>query len=261
MNALFNVDKLNAGYDRKAVLHDISFEANEGEFLGIIGPNGCGKTTLLKTLTRVLLPFSGDILYRGKEILKIDLKELARDVAFVPQETSSAFSFNVLEVVMMGRYPHLGRFQMESKRDYEIAYKALEELKCLEFIDKDIDEVSAGEKQRVIIAKALAQEPSVLVLDEPTSSLDIGHQIEIFDLIKRLNIDKKITVISVLHDLNLAGDYCDRIMLMDEGRIFKLGAVDEILTYQNIEKVYKTTVLVNESPATKKPHIVLVPKF
>ena len=261
MNRLFEIKNIKSGYDKKAVLHEVSFEINEGEFLGIIGPNGCGKTTLLKTITRTLAPFSGDIIYRGKDLLKMDLKKLAGEMAFVPQQTLTSFSFNILEVVMMGRYPHLGRFQMEGKKDYEIAHNALKELKCLEFIDKDIDEISAGEKQRVIIAKALAQEPSVLVLDEPTSSLDIGHQIEIFDLIKKLNIDKKITVISVLHDLNLAGDYCDRIVLMDKGRVFKVGASEEILTYQNIEKIYKTTVVVNESPATKRPHITLVPKY
>ena len=152
------------------------------------------------------------------------------------------------------------RFRLETKRDYEIAHNALRIVNCLNLADKYIDEISAGEKQRVMIAKALAQEPRVLMLDEPTSRLDIGHQIEIFDLIKKLNNEKGITVISVLHDLNLAGDYCDRLMLMEKGRVFETGTVKEILTYQNIEKVYATHVLVKESPASGKPHIVLIPE-
>ena len=166
-----------------------------------------------------------------------------------------------MDVVMMGRYPHLKRFGFESKRDYEIARDALDTVRCGQYAEDDIDKISAGEKQRVIIAKALAQEPSVLILDEPTSRLDIGHQIEIFDIIKRLNLEKKITVIAVLHELNLASDYCDRLVLLDKGRIFKTGSVEEILTYQNIEKVYNTTVVVDKSPATKNPHVVLAPKY
>jgi iron complex transport system ATP-binding protein len=261
MKAQFQLDRISSGYDEKIVLQDISFEIKEGEFLGIIGPNGSGKTTLLRTLTRILRPISGKITYKGEELSRLSLKQLAKDIAFVPQETFSAFSFTVLDIVMMGRYPHLGRFELESKRDYDIAKKALETVGCLELVNEDLDKISAGERQRAIIAKALAQEPGMLMLDEPTSRLDIGHQIEIFDIIKRLNIDKRITVITVLHDLNLAGDYCDRLVLMDRGRVFKIGSVGEILTYQNIEKVYNTTVVVDKSPATKNPHVVLTPKY
>ena len=188
MKARFQLNNISSGYDKKVILQDISFEIKEGEFLGIIGPNGSGKTTLLKTLTRILKPVSGKITYNGEDLSRLDLRVLARDIAFVPQETSSAFSFNVLDIVMMGRYPHLGRFELESKRDYDIAKQALRTVRCLEFANEDLDKISAGERQRVIIAKALAQEPGILMLDEPTSRLDIGHQIEIFDIIKRLNI-------------------------------------------------------------------------
>ena len=261
MDTLFKLNNVSSGYGTKVVLKSLSFEIREGEFFGIIGPNGSGKTTLLKTMTHVLNPVSGTVLFRGTDIPQIDSRTLARDIAFVPQETLSAFSFNVMEIVLMGRYPHISRFEMETKRDYNIAKNALKTVTCLHLASEDLDEISAGERQRVMIAKALAQEPNVLMLDEPTSRLDIGHQIEIFDIIKRLNRERGITVIAVLHDLNLAADYCDRLLLLDSGSVFKIGSVDEILTYQNIEQVYKTVVLVKDSPATKKPHVILVPKY
>ncbi len=259
--ALFNIRSLSGGYGRKIVLDNITFNVSRGEFLGIIGPNGSGKTTLLKMLSKILKPVSGSILYNGLDINNIGIKELAREMAYVSQETSGAFSFTALEVVLMGRYPHLSRFQMETKGDYEIARASLAVVGCADLCDHDLDEISSGEKQRVMIARALAQEPGVLILDEPTSRLDIGHQIEIFDVIKKLNRDKDLTVISVLHDLNLASDYCDRLILINEGRIFKEGSVEDVLTYQNIESVYKTTVVVNPSAATTRPHITLLPKY
>ncbi len=258
---VFKLKGMSAGYGNIPILHALSLEIGEGEFFGIIGPNGSGKTTLLKALTRIIRPYSGEIIYRGKDISKKALKELACEVAFVGQDALCSFSFTVFEIVMMGRFPHLKRFRTESKRDYDITNQALETVNCISLKDKYIDQISAGERQRVIIARALAQEPRVLILDEPTSRLDIGHQIEIFDLIKKLNLERKITVSSVLHDLNLASDYCDRILLMNEGKIFKIGEPGKILTYENLEKIYKTIVVVNESPATKRPHITLVPKY
>jgi iron complex transport system ATP-binding protein len=258
-DTLFSLKNVRCGYEDKIVLHGISMDVKKGEFMGIIGPNGSGKTTLLKTLTRVLAPAEGIVKYKDRGIFDINPKSLAREVAYVSQETVCAFSFSVLDIVLMGRYPHLGRFRTESKNDLEVARKSLEAVGCIELLSKDIDRISAGERQRVLIARALAQEPEVLVLDEPTSRLDIGHRIEIFDIIKELNKNHGITVIAVLHDLNLASDYCGRIVFMDNGSIFASGPAEEILTYQNIEKVYKTTVLVKESPATGKPHVVLVP--
>lgn len=158
----------------------------------------------------------------------------------------------------MGRIPHLARFEPEGGRDFSAAEEALTLTDALYLKDKEIDSLSAGERQRVMIARSLAQEPELLYLDEPTSHLDIGHQIHILDLIKNLNRDKGLSVVVVLHDLNLAGEYCDEIVLLDKGRIFKKGPPEDVLTYRNIEAVYKTVVVVNKNPISSKPFITLV---
>jgi iron complex transport system ATP-binding protein len=190
----------------------------------------------------------------------MDLKEFCRSVAFVAQDVATNFSFTVMEAVLMGRIPHLKRLQFETKKDIKIAEAALSESDTFYLREKMIDELSAGERQRVIIARALAQEPVLLLLDEPTSHLDIGHQIQILDLLKRLNRQGNLTIVMVLHDLNLASAYCNRIVLLDNGSIFKEGSPEQVLTYQNIEAVYKTIVLVNDNPVTHKPNVVLVPQ-
>ncbi|MFH1441720.1 MAG: ABC transporter ATP-binding protein [Candidatus Omnitrophota bacterium] len=260
MNNLLNISEIWAGYKKEPVIKDISFATNEGDFIGIIGPNGCGKSTLLKTISRVLTPQKGKILLNNTPIQKIHLKEFCRNIAFVPQDTLINFSFSVWEIVLMGRIPYLNRLQAESKEDFSIAMESLRLTDTLKLKDKLIDELSAGERQRVIIAKALAQQPRLLLLDEPTSHLDIGHQIQIMDLLKKLNIKNKLSIIIVMHDLNLAGLYCNRILLMNNGAIFKQGDPFQVLNYQNIEGVYKTVVVVNNNPITKKPYVVLVPK-
>jgi iron complex transport system ATP-binding protein len=226
--------------------------------VGIIGPNGSGKTTLLRLSSRVLLPRKGNIYFQDKDIFRMDLKEFCRSVAFVSQDIATTFSFSALELVLMGRIPHLRRMQFETKKDIEISESALALTDSLGLKDKRIDELSAGERQRVVIARALAQEPVLLFLDEPTSHLDIGHQIQVMDLLKKLNREK-LTIIMVLHDLNLASAYCNRICLLDNGSIFKEGTPEEVLTYKNIEAVYKTIVLVNDNPVTGRPNVVLVP--
>ncbi|TBR18866.1 ABC transporter ATP-binding protein, partial [bacterium] len=187
-------------------------------------------------------------------------KEFSQKTAFVPQDTAINFSFTVFEIVLMGRIPHLKRMQPETKKDLSIAEGALTVTDVLHLKDKMINEISAGERQRVIIARALTQEPVLLFLDEPTSHLDISHQVQILDLLRKLNRDKMLTVVMVLHDLNLAGEYCNRIIMFDEGRIFKDGSPREVLSYQNIEKVYKTVVVVNSNPITNKPYVFLVPQ-
>jgi iron complex transport system ATP-binding protein len=170
------------------------------------------------------------------------------------------FSFSAWEIVLMGRIPHLGRLQFETQKDFSACRSALSLTDALHLRDRQIDALSAGERQRVVIARALAQEPQLLLLDEPTAHLDIGHQIQILDLLKRLNQKHHLAVVVVLHDLNLAGEYCNRIILLNEGEIFKEGTPGEVLTYQNIEQVYKTIVLVNKNPVSSKPYIVLVSK-
>lgn len=258
MNALLEIKNLSGGYHKEAVIKDVSLEINKGDFIGIIGPNGSGKTTLLRLISRILTPQKGKVVFDGKDINQMDLKAFCQKAAFVPQDTLINFSFSVLEMVLMGRIPHLERLQIETKKDYTIAENALASTDALYLKERKIDELSSGERQRVIIAKALAQEPVLLFLDEPTSHLDIGHQIQVLDLLKKFNRQNNLTIVMVLHDLNLAGEYCNRIALLNEGGIFKEGSPEEVLTYQNIEAVYKTIVVVNKNPVSSKPYITLV---
>jgi len=259
MSALLKVNNLAGGYYKEDVIRGLSLEVNQGDFLVIIGPNGSGKTTLLRMVTRVLPVRSGEVLYQSKNIAQMNLKEFCRRVAFVSQDIVTGFSFTVMELVLMGRIPHLSRLQFETKRDIEIAEEKLYLTDALSLKDKRVDELSAGERQRVVIARALAQEPELLFLDEPTSHLDIAHQIQTLDLLKKLNRKNNLTIVMILHDLNLASAYANRIVLLDKGLIFKEGRPEEVLTYQNIEAVYKTIVLVNNNPITGKPNVVLVP--
>jgi iron complex transport system ATP-binding protein len=258
MDTLLKINSLYGGYNKEIILKDISLEIKEGEFLGIIGPNGSGKTTLLRLMSRVLTPQKGNITLSDKNILGMNLKEFCRKIAFVPQDTVINFSFTVFEIVLLGRIPHLKRLQLETKLDIEKAKTCLAMTDTLNLKEKRINELSAGERQRVMIAKALTQEPILLFLDEPTSHLDIGHQIQILDLLKKLNQQHNLTIVMVLHDLNLASEYCNRLVLLNEGRIFKTGAPQETLTYQNIEAVYKTVVVVIKNPINSKPYVVLV---
>ncbi len=260
MDTIFKINHISAGYHREKIIKDISLEIKKGEFVGIIGPNGSGKTTLLRSMSKVLPLLEGDITLEGRDICGISLKEFCQRVAFVSQDMAINFPFSALEIVLMGRIPHLKRLQAETKKDVVIAENALVMTDSLYLKEKSIDEMSSGERQRVIIAKALAQEPVLLFLDEPTSHLDIGHQIQILDLLKRLNRKNNLTIVMVIHDLNLAGEYCNRIALLNEGGVFKEGAPSEVLTYQNIEAVYKTVVVVNNNPISSKPYVVLVSK-
>lgn len=260
MGNLLEIKNLSAGYLDKIVISNINFSIKKAEFVGIIGPNGVGKSTLIRALSRTLKPFSGTILYNGRDIYRTPLNEIARSIAVVPQDMVIVFEFLVWDIVMMGRIPHIKKFKKETKRDLEVVERSLGLTNTKELADRFINELSAGERQRVIIAKALAQEPALLILDEPTSHLDISHQIEIFDLVKGLSRREDLTVISVLHDLNLASEYCDRLILMSEGKIFADGTPREVLNYKTIEKVYKTIVVVGENPVSKRPYIFLVPK-
>ncbi len=259
MKAFFKINALTAGYYKKDIIRDVSLDINPGDFMGIIGPNGSGKTTLLRLSSRVIYPRKGNIYFQDKDIFRMDLKEFCRSVAFVSQDVSTTFSFSAMELVLMGRIPHLKRLQFETKKDIEISEKALALTDSFALKDKRIDELSAGERQRVVIARSLAQEPVLLFLDEPTSHLDIGHQIQVMDLLNKLNHQNNLTIVMVLHDLNLASAYCNRICLLDNGSIFKEGTPEVVLTYKNIEAVYKTVVLVNDNPVTGRPNVVLVP--
>jgi iron complex transport system ATP-binding protein len=249
---------VTSGYDNIEILKDVTFSVGHGDFTGIIGPNGSGKSTLLRTATKVLKPFKGDIYLQKKRLEDISLNGMARSIAVVPQDSIYMFPFKVMDVVLMGRIPYINRLGLASKKDAEIALEALEWVDAVHLVDRFIDELSGGERQRVIIAKALAQRPQILFLDEPTTHLDIGHQIEIFSLLRKLNKESGLTIVTILHDLNLASEYCDELILLTEGRVKKQGTPKEVLDYKTIEEVYKTVVIVKQNPVTSRPHIFLV---
>jgi len=256
MNNLIQIKNISVGYGQRVVLKNVSFNINKGDFLGIIGPNGSGKSTLVRTISRVLPPFSGEILLNGKDIYRLNSRMVAKEIAVVLQATPVNFSFSVLEIVLMGRSPHLNRLQLEGRKDLEIAKNCLSLTDSLDLAKRDINELSGGERQRVIIAKALAQQPHILILDEPTVHLDINHQIEIFNLLKRLNAENGLTVVSISHDLNLAADYCKELILLKDGQIYTAGPPRKVLTSQTIKDVYRADCLIETNPITGAPLVI-----
>lgn len=257
MNVL-EVNKLSCGYGTKEVIKGVDFCVKEGDFLGIIGPNGAGKTTLFRAVTGVLKPWKGNVLYKNNDISEIEPRRLAREVAVMPQILEVPFAFSVEEFVLMGRFPHVGRFGTLKEKDYRILEKSLQLTDTASLRNQKLPELSGGERQRAILAQGFAQEPRLLLLDEPTAHLDIAHRVRILDIVRNLNKEFGLTVIVILHDLNLASEYCKRLLLISEGRIHKSGPPEEILTYKDIEKVYKTIVVVEKNPISGKPYILPV---
>ncbi|MCG0276084.1 MAG: ABC transporter ATP-binding protein [Thermosediminibacteraceae bacterium] len=232
------VKNLTYSYKKRKILEDICLEINSGEFVGILGPNGSGKTTLLNNINRWLIPQKGSVLIDGKRIQSMSTKTLAKYVATVPQETSLDLGFTVEEIVMMGRNPYLRNFEREKPEDKAIVEECMKAVGVWNLKDRYINELSGGEKQRVLIARALAQQPKVLVLDEPISHLDINFKWEILELLKNLCKTLKIIVIAVLHDINLASIFCDKLLLLKNGKIFKAGIPQEVITEQNLFEVF-----------------------
>ena len=247
-------------YHRDWVLRDLSFRIKKGEFIGVIGPNGSGKTSLLKILYRLLIPQQGEVFFEGTPLLKMNRSEIAKRIAVVPQETHSLFPFRVMEIVLMGRSPYLGHLMFESRKDMEIARRAMEWTDTLPFSERPIDELSGGERKRVFIARALAQEPEVILLDEPTATLDIHHQIDFLQRILDLNREKGLTLVMASHDMNLASEFCNRLMLIKAGKIDRIGAPGEVITKENIERVYGCEVWVDQNPVSQMPRITLIKK-
>jgi len=245
-------------YRARPVLKEVSFVVDIGEIVGIIGPNGSGKTTLLKILSRTLAPDSGTVRVLNNDVGDMHARELAREVAVVPQSSTIAFPFRVTEVVLMGRNPYLGRLPFETKRDRRIAVEAMRLTDTRDLADRRVTELSGGELQRVIIARALAQHPRILLLDEPTAHLDLHHQIAVYDILARLNAERNLTIMVVSHDLNLAAIHCERLMLLSQGRIVASGSASEVITAENLERVYGVDVPVARSPITGMPMVVPV---
>lgn len=256
MAPLFTIDCLDVSFNSARVLKGISFEIQAGEFLGIIGPNGSGKSTLLRAMSGVLPPSSGSVMFNGRKASEMSAREVARLLAVVPQDNPVAFEYTVLEVVLMGRSPYLGRFELERNHDLEIAVEALKRTNILHLADRRIGTLSGGERQRAIIARALVQETDILFLDEPTAHLDINYQVEILHLAKRENAEHGKTVVVVLHDLNLAAEFCDRLIMLRDGEVFTSGQPEEVITAENVRKVYGSSVWIRRHPTSGRPYVL-----
>lgn len=241
--------QLRFRYDADWTIDDFSLDIEAGEMLGIIGPNGAGKSTLLRLLSGALPPAVGEIRVRGRPLSAYSRRQIGQTIAVVPQETAIEFPFSVLEVVLMGRSPHLGGFAFEGDRDLEVARTALERSGVREFEHRSIHELSGGERQRVVLARALAQETGILLLDEPAAFLDIRHAVEIYDLLKDLAHEGR-SIVTVLHDLNLAALYCDRVVLLKAGRLVQVGSPTAVITYATVTEVYGTEVYVDINDVT-----------
>ena len=252
------VDGVDCYYGSVKVLEDVRFSVKERDFVGILGPNGSGKTTLLRSVTRTLKPHRGVILLNDVDVYTLKSSEVAREMAVVPQDTVITFNFTALDIVLMGRNPHLGRFQMEGERDIAVARKSMELTNTWHLAERPINELSGGERQRVIISRALAQEPKILLLDEPTVHLDINNQLEIMDLLEELCIKRGLIVLAVFHDFNLAVRYCNSAILLKEGKIFSAGDVEAVLTSENIKSVFQVDAIVKKHPFTNSLYVIPV---
>lgn len=257
---MLDVTGLSGGYHNKVILDSVSFHVNKGEFFGILGPNGSGKTTLLSMLSGLLPYQKGSIHIKGKSVKEYTAKELARVIAVLPQHSSLAFSYTVKETISLGRYAHQkGLFHTWSEEDEQIVQKVMEQTGVADFSEYQFEELSGGERQRVLLAQALAQEPEILFLDEPTNHLDLSYQKGLLDLMKKMAMEQQLTVISIFHDLNLASLYCDRLMLLENGRLKANDIPDEVLKQDQIQQVYQTTLEKHPHPSIPRPQMFIVP--
>ncbi|MFD9626210.1 heme ABC transporter ATP-binding protein [Peribacillus muralis] len=258
---MLDVIGLTGGYGNKAVLESVSFGVNKGELFGILGPNGSGKTTLLSMLSGVLNYKSGSIRIRDMDLKDYSSKQLAQVIAVLPQHSSLAFSYTVKETVSLGRYAHqTGWFHSWTTEDEAIVQRVMQQTGVADFQDFHFERLSGGERQRVLLAQALAQEPEILFLDEPTNHLDLSYQKELLDLMRKMAKEQGLTVISIFHDLNLAGLYCDRLMLLDKGQIQVIDVPNEVLQQDRIQGVYQTKIEKHPHPALPKPQMFIVPE-
>ena len=242
------VKNLRFSIDKKEILKDISFDVPKGSFIGIIGPNGSGKSTLLKNIYRLYKPSSGEILLDNKNLFKMKDKDCAKEIAVLAQESNSQFDFTVEQIVKMGRYPYKSMFEEYSKEDLKMVYDMLEKVGLENYKDRSFLNLSGGEKQRVLIARALVQNTDFLILDEPTNHLDIGYQIQLMDLVKDLNI----TTLSAIHDMNLASMYCDYLVVMKDGKIINCGTVEEVITKEMLKEVFGVNTYISVNPINNK---------
>ena len=238
----------------KSVLEDVSLAVEEGSFLALVGPNGAGKTTLLRTVNGLVAPSAGRVELDGADVSGLSAREMARRVATVPQETQLGFDFDARSVVEMGRTPHRSRFGGPNEADQQAVERALARTETADLADRSVGELSGGERQRVLLARALAQETPALLLDEPTASLDINHQLTTLSLVRDL-VDEGHTGVAAIHDLNLAARFCDRMALLAEGTLLAVGTPDEVLTSERLAEAYGVPTAVTENPVTGTPTV------
>jgi iron complex transport system ATP-binding protein len=254
------VEHLHISFGRRPVLRDLSLEVAAGAFFIIIGPNSAGKTTLLKTLAGAVRPNEGQVEIWGVPVGRYAQRDLARMVAVVPQRAPTDISFTVQETVLMGRSPHVGWLGLEKQKDLDLAGEAMNITNVAHLARRPLSQLSGGELQRVVIARALCQQPLLILLDEPTAALDPAHQVNIMDLMAQLQQERGLTVIMVSHDLNLAAMYGDQLLLLKEGRRISSGSPEEVLTYEQLEQAYGCALLVDENPLGGAPRVNLVPR-
>jgi len=243
-----DIDGISAGYGRREVIHDLSLSLAAGRFYGLIGPNGSGKTTLIDLMLATLAPSRGTVRLRGREVREYSHRQKALEMALVPQDFRINFDFTVYEVVMMGRHPHVPRFANPGPADRAVVQAVLAELEITGLSGRLITQLSGGEKQRVIVARALAQATPVLILDEATSNLDIQHSLHILQVLKRRQREAGTTVIAAIHDLNFAAAYCDEIILLHQGRLVTTGPPKDVLSHDRLQEVFAIDCQVYEQP-------------
>ena len=258
MNPALRTKNLTFAYKDKPVLDNVSLSVDHGEMVGILGPNGSGKTTLLKIFSAVLTG-KGEVTVNGRRTETYGKRELSRLFAVVPQESQVLFPYTVAEIVLMGRASYHNPLALEGEKDLEVARASMELTDCLSFAERYLHELSGGEKQRVIIARALAQEPEILLLDEPSAFLDLKHQVQVFELMRRLNRERGLTIIAALHDLNLAALFFPRLVMLREGKVYRDGTPQEVLTKDTIADIYGVNVRIESDASKQRPQIFVCP--
>ncbi|OGR81852.1 MAG: hypothetical protein A2902_05560 [Elusimicrobia bacterium RIFCSPLOWO2_01_FULL_64_13] len=253
---MIQAEAISFSYNGKKVIRDVSLHLKKGDFMGVIGPNGAGKSTLLRLFSRILSPDRGSVAFSGRPARDMDEKEIARKLAVLPAETFYPYDFTVREIVKMGRAPHLGFWSEGNERDLMVVEVALDAVGIRDLAPRSIHSLSSGERQMVLLAQAMAQEPEVLLLDEPTVHLDIRHQVRLFRLLKEWNETGNLTVLVISHDLNIAAQFCGRLVLMKDGRLEKDGKPREVITEENLKNVYGIQARVIANPATGSPAIL-----
>lgn len=256
---VLEIENINLQYGTGEILKKVSFDTQKGDFISIIGPNGSGKTSLLKAIAGITPICGGEIRLHQKDISKISRKEMARQIAVVPQQNLESSLFTVMETVLMGRTPHLSLVGIETQHDYEQARSAMRFTDVEHLAERRISELSGGERQRVTIARAICQEAEIILLDEPTSALDFSHQVRIMDLMQRMIEDKQTTIIMISHDLNLSAMYSNRILVLKDGKILKVGTPGEVLTKEVLLKAFGCQMHVSSNPFFAVPRVLPVP--